>query len=139
MIQPGQEGFISDLLDNEGKPYPADCVFDGASIEKSGVAATFTCAGKKVPLELRHPDAVKAPDARTRQFAIIAPTAPRPLLDSLATRIASRESNFRWTILNGGPDKAVAPPRRVRLVVPFAIAAALLVLASALLSRLRRK
>ena len=139
VIQPGQEGLVSDLLENGNQRYPGDCMLGDVSIEKNAVKASFTCAGKQVPVELRYPGAVPKADGRTERFAIIAPDAPRPFVDALQKRLAGGEAAFHWTILKDRRSAATTTARKPRLVIAIAIGALALVMVAGVLVIRRRR
>jgi len=96
VIPPGKEQFVSDLLGDKA-PLPGGCVFDGAALDRTVIAASYVCGGKKVALELHHPSDGAGAAATTTQFAIVPKgEVPPALLGALKDRIAQRESSWRW-------------------------------------------
>lgn len=96
VIPPGNEKLIGEML---GGALPEKCALAGASIERTKIVATYTCAGNTVTISLHHPadPAAATPNAKTAEFAIVAKAgAPRPLVDELASKIAAREREWRW-------------------------------------------
>ena len=114
VIGPGQEPLLADLL-GKGASLPGGCAWAGASVEETRVVSSYTCAGARVEIELRHHTDAPASAARTRCFAIqTRPASPPPpgLVDALAARIRARESEFRWS---HGSDDPHGPGVRAQI------------------------
>jgi len=94
VIPPGLETTIADLV-GVSEADLGGCAGKSASIDRTKITAKYSCGGKDVFVELRHPTDASSPRAATERFALVT-EAPKTLVDALAARVRAKESAFRW-------------------------------------------
>ena len=106
VIVPGAEALLSDVL-GKGQPLPGGCALTNGQIERTSVVATYTCSGAEVVLQLLHPAMARQSGVATQRFAVTVKSGEPPagLVDNVAERIRTRESEFEWTRRDPRPSE----------------------------------
>jgi len=97
VIPPGREELLAEML-GRGATLPGDCKFAGGNVERTFVAASYTCPQGEVVFELRYPGTGPAGATQTSRFAVALKQGAPPdgLADALVSRVRSHESTFEW-------------------------------------------
>jgi hypothetical protein len=123
-----------------GVSLPGGCTWAGASIQKSFVAVSYACNnGRRLELELHHPDDAPKTAPRGRRFAIVAKSesaVPADFVAALLERLDAEGASWRWEIAPHAEERATTPPlldpKLSSVVIPWLIALAFLLVPTAL-------
>ena len=135
IIPPGRDAMLGEMLGAGPGRVGGRCAFDGASVKRSFVQASYRCGDAgDVTVSLMHPGAAKDAARRTDRFAISVVSgtaADAAFLDDLASRVRAREAAWEWANAtdrepaNGTAGGGRPAASSDRLVGAVALAAAL--------------